>query len=74
MKRLIILISAALLIALLAGGLYRGAVRALSIGASLSPVPTTTIKRGDLTLTVAVGRALSGIFYGAAYRAAAQST
>jgi hypothetical protein len=47
MKRIAILVSAVLLIALLAGGLYRGAARALSIGASVSTVPTTTIKRRD---------------------------
>jgi multidrug efflux pump subunit AcrA (membrane-fusion protein) len=60
MKRLTLLISAVLLVALLAGSLYRGAVRALSIGASVSPVPTTTIKRGDLTLTVTARGEMQG--------------
>src|SRR6267378_1273119 len=60
MKRFAILISAVLLIALLAASLYRGAVRALSIGASVSPVPTTTIKRGDLTLTVTARGEMQG--------------
>src|SRR5260370_28856632 len=60
MKRLTILIPAAFLIAFVTATLYRGAVRALSIGATISPVPTTTIKRGDLTLTVTARGEMQG--------------
>ena len=60
MKRFIVLASAVMLVALLAGGVYRGAAPALSISATTSIVPTTTIKRGDLTLTVTARGEMQG--------------
>jgi HlyD family secretion protein len=59
-RRLKILIPVALLVALIAGGLYRGAARSLSAGISGSVVPTTVIKRGDITLTVTAKGELQG--------------
>ena len=56
-----ILIPAALLAALIAGGLYLRAAKQVSgPPPSVSSVPTTTIKRGDLALTVSARGELQG--------------
>jgi HlyD family secretion protein len=50
----------ALLLAAIGGGIYRGVAGAVSIGAKVPTVPTTTIKRGDLTFTVNTRGELQG--------------
>ena len=49
-----------LVVGVLAGWLYKGAARALSNSPSIASVPTTTIKRGDLTFTVTARGELQG--------------
>ncbi len=60
MRRVGIFLASVLVVALLAGWLYKGAVRALSNSPSISSIPTTTIKRGDLTFTVTARGELQG--------------
>lgn len=60
MRRLAILLPAVVVIGLVAGVVYRRAARALSAGAPTSAIPTTTIRRGDLTLTVTARGELQG--------------
>jgi len=60
MRRVGIFLSSLLVVALLSGWVYKGAVRALSNSPSISSVPTTTIKRGDLTFTVTARGELQG--------------
>jgi multidrug efflux pump subunit AcrA (membrane-fusion protein) len=61
MRRLKILLPLLIALALVAGGVYRGVARALSVGSASTPaIPTTTIRRGDLTLTVSARGELQG--------------
>jgi HlyD family secretion protein len=59
-RRLLIAIPVTLALALLAGVVYRGAARALSPTTSGASIPTTRIRRGDLTLTVSAKGELQG--------------
>ncbi len=59
-QRLKIVVPLTLVLALLAGGIYRGVVRALPSAASTPTIPTTVIRRGDLTLTVSARGELQG--------------
>jgi multidrug efflux pump subunit AcrA (membrane-fusion protein) len=59
-RRLLIAIPVTLAAALIAGSVYRGVARALSPAASRQTIPTTKIRRGDLTLTVSARGELQG--------------
>ena len=54
------LLPAALLMAAVGGGVYRGVARTISIAPAALIVPTTTVKRGDITFSVHARGELQG--------------
>src|SRR6185436_20246249 len=59
-RKLRFLIPGAVLIAAIGGGIYRGIARTLTVVPQASAVPTTAIKRGDLTLNIYARGELQG--------------